>query len=222
MTLKKEERQREHNFRCLLIGLTLGSNLPLFLRMQLTQFSQRPSGQALSKSTKEKETSGVQGSLDVALDEEGPAAENLCMRQHPHPGSCTDFATLSHEAPQQGCALKSGSVKGKQLPQAACQGGKNLRKGSLGDRDLQYLLMGYQSQPVWGELGTAALLSQREERRRCWLQGGDHLLPEPGPQLAPAPWSAWAEQPLRELLSHFWQDPFSCVAAKEPLARQAH
>lgn len=51
--------------------------------------------------------------------------------------------------------------------------------------------------------------------------GSDHLLPEPGPDLAPAPWSAWAEQSLPELLSHFWQDPFSRVAAEEPLARQA-
>lgn len=111
--------------------------------MQLAQFSPWPSGQALSKSTKEKETSGVQGSLGVALDEEGPTAENLHKGQHPHPGSCSDFATLSHEVPQPGRALRSGSVKGEQLPQAAWQGGK----GSLGDRDLHYLLTGYQSQP---------------------------------------------------------------------------
>lgn len=54
------------------------------------------------------------------------------------------------------------------------------------------------------------------------LQRDGHLLPEPGPDLAPAPRSAWTEQSLRELLVRFWQNPLFSVTAKMPLVSQAH
>lgn len=122
-------------------------------------------------------------------------------------------------------ASKSCSVKEEQVPWAAWRGGKeNPSKGCWRDCDPHscrkllnsacLCIVGYGCSP-W----------QSRERAREGKVAGCRdvtIFSLPGLDLAPATWSASAEQSLRELLGCFWRNPFPAATAKKALVSQAH